>query len=561
LTDPTNNYRQPVAKADEAGSSEPVSKETSMTNETHGLSGNRSSTQRRVRRAATPTLAALLLAAVLTACTASGTETAQSGSQANTPVSGGTLRNGVSDPGTDLDPVTVASAGGTEIVDTVTERLVQIDANNKAIPALATTWTPSENGLTWKVTIRPHVQFNNGKPLTPADVVATFDRLIAADSTSPAKGALGPVLKSVKADPDGTAVDFHLLSPFSDFPFLLSGNNTNILPANYKSGTWTHTFVGTGAFVITNYQPGQSVTFKRNPHYWNSDHIYLAGISTKIFKDQQSEVLALQSGEIDGLYGEAISTNLTSALSSSNYAVTSSASSGFEAFALRVDQAPFNDVKVRQAIAWAVDRDALIETVDGGLASLGNDTVFGPTHPVKPQGLTQRKADPTKVSELLGDRKIAFTITASSPDQQEALVIQQQLNKLPNFDIKVDIQSPSEYYAPGTDSPWLNASATLTGWASRPSPSQFYNNLYRTGAEWNASHYSNPLADKLASEYDASTDSNKRQIIVDHLAKIQNDDVPVIITAFQKSRYYLSKKLHMQLLPNNVTYTDAWLSE
>lgn len=516
----------------------------------------------RPREAVSALAVALIVCTVVSACTSSN---ATNDHPARTtgvgkPVSGGILRNGVTDPGTSLDPVTVATPGGTEIVDTVTETLVQISSKNTATPLLATKWEPSADGLTWKVTIRSRVKFNNGASLTPADVVATYNRLIAPNSTSAAKGSL-TVLKSVRPDADGKAVDFLLTKPFSDFPFLLSGSNTSILPANYQLGTWQRNYVGTGPFTVLQYQAGQGVTFTKNPNYWNASHIHLDGIKTTFFKDQQSEVLALQSGEIDGLYGESVPTNLTSALDASKYNFVSSPGSGFEAFALRVDQAPFNDVKVRQAIAWALNRKALITTIYDGLAKIGNDNVFGPTHPIQPQGLPQREANPGKVKQLLGDRKVSFTITASSPDQQQALTIQQELNKYPNFSVKVDVQSPSEYYAPGANSPWLTAPATLTGWASRPSPSQFFAYLYRAGAAWNASHYANSQADALSDQYDATTDPAKRQQIVNQLAKIEYEDVPVIITAFQYSRYVLSKRLHMQLLPNEISYTDAYLSK
>ncbi|MDR0849674.1 MAG: ABC transporter substrate-binding protein [Propionibacteriaceae bacterium] len=471
-----------------------------------------------------------------------------------TPVKGGVLVTSAVDPGSDIDPVTVSSSGGTAVVDTVGEKLILIDADNKPAPRLATEWSVGTDNLTWTVKIRSGVKFNDGTPLTPADVAATFNRLIAADSTSPAKGALR-IVKEVTVN--GDSVDFVLSQPFSDFPVLLAGSNTQILPASYKVGTWTQSFVGTGAFEVESYHPGQQVTFTRNPDYWNPDVVYLDGIELKFFKDSQARVLALQSGEIDGLFGEPVPAALTSALNPNDYTIQTIPGSGFSALVFRVDQAPVDDVKVRQAIAWALDREAIIETAFGGNAALGNDTIYSPLFPVRPQGLEQRDVNLGKVKELLGDKVIEFAITTSPSEESYATVIQQQLNATGNFKVTLDILSNDAYYADGEDSPWLNAPVTLTYWAGRPSPSQFINYIYRAGSGWNASKYSNPALEKLSDQYDATVDPTERQKIVDQIGKIQWEDVPVVIVGFSSYQQFLAKGVHVDITSGDA-FTNDW---
>ena len=502
---------------------------------------------------------AVLAAAALLLSGCAGTVEGNSNSSGGPPVHGGVLRTSAVDPGGEIDPVTAASPGAIGIVDIVAEKLVRVDADFKPAPVLATGWSASGDGLSWRVPIRPGVTFNNGKPLVPEDVVATFNRITAPDSTSPAKGSFKGLLTSVRAE--GGDVVFTLAKPFSDFPFLLAGSNTQILPADYRVGTWTENHVGTGAFRVKDFQPGQGVLFEKNQNYWNKDEIYLDGIETKFYGDQQARVLALQSGEIDGLYGEPVPASLTSALDGSQYTVDSVPAAGFSAFVLRADQAPFDDVKVRQAIAWALDREAISKTVYGGQAALGNDTVYGPTYSVRPTDLEQRKPNAAKVRELLGDRKVSFTITTSSTEESHALLIQQQLKQFPNFDVQVDIQPGEKYYADGDTSPWLSAPATITYWASRPSPSQYNDFIYRTGATWNASRYSNPELDKLSDEYDRTTDAARRQEIVNRIGAIQWNDVPVIVSSYGNARRYLSKKVHLRQSAGVVDYTGAWLEK
>jgi peptide/nickel transport system substrate-binding protein len=471
------------------------------------------------------------------------------------PTPGGVLRQASADPGSAIDPVTVSSPGGTGVVDTVAEKLVRIDRSNQVQPLLATEWSVGEDNLTWTFVIRQQVKFNNGATLTPADVVATFERLIAPDSVSPAKNSLA-ALAQVRANGD-QAVDFVLSKPFSDFPYLLAGSNTQILPADYQLGSWDESFVGTGAFLVESFNPGQGVTFTRNPDYWNADHVYLDAVELKFFKDQQAQVLALQSGEIDGLLGEPVAPALTSALDRSQYTVRVTESASFVAFAFRTDQPPFDQVKTRQAVAWALDRPAIIATALGGQAQLGNDNIYAPLFPVRPTGLEQRAADYDQVRELLDGQVVTFTITTSPSQETLATLIQQQLTASGSFKVDLEILSDDAYFADGPDSPWLNAQASLTGWAGRATPSQYIDLIYRTGSGWNASKYSNPRLDELADQYDATTDLAQRQALVEQLAEIQWTDVPLLVFAFRSYTSFLNPKVH---LPEDCNgYTDLWI--
>ncbi|GAA4266028.1 ABC transporter substrate-binding protein [Frondihabitans peucedani] len=444
-------------------------------------------------------------------------------------------------------------------MDIATEKLVRVGTDYKPHADLAMSWKASADGLSWDFAIRDGVKFNTGSTMTADDVVATIDRVIAPNSVSAGAGAFAGILKSVKVGAPGHVV-FTLDKPFSDFPYLLAGSNTQILPADYKTGTWQAHPVGTGPFVITNFAAGQSITFKKNPTYWNKGAIHLAGVKVNEYKDQQARVLGFQSGQEDALIGETIPASFTSALDPSKYVVRTQPEAGFSAFVLRVDEKPFNDKKVRQALAWALDRKAIKNVVYGGNADLGNDTVYGPTDPVRPNVLKQRDASPDKVSSLLGSKKVAFTITTSSTDETQALQIQQQLKKYKNFSVKVNVLTADQYFAAGANSPWLSAQATITYWSSRPSPSQYNDFLYRTGAIWNASHYSNAKLDTLSSAYDSATTSTERQKLVNQIAKIEWDDAPVIITAFGHRREFLDKNVHLPRFAVDVDYTGAWMS-
>ena len=170
---------------------------------------------------------------------------------------------------------------------------------------------------------------------------------------------------------------FHLDRPYVDFPYTVSDDNYNsiILPKGYKLHSFSKGGIGTGPFILKSLSPKQSATFVRNPHYWMPGLPYLAGVTVRYFNDPQSTVLALQSGAID-IYPQMAYATARGLFNDSNVRVLQLPSSEHRTVAMRTDQAPFNDVRVRQALAYSVDRDAIVRGLFGGHAELGNDDTF-----------------------------------------------------------------------------------------------------------------------------------------------------------------------------------------
>ena len=445
-------------------------------------------------------------------------------------------RIGISDPGAELDPLTVADGDAQLITGLVTEQLLSFTADGEALPRLATSWEASDDGLTWTIGLRDGATFNDGAPVTSADVVSTFDAIIGEDSVSPAKSAFAGILDTVAATDDST-VTFTLARPFSDFPRLLAGSNTGILPAGYEAGSWLDHPVGAGQFLLKDYKVGQSVTYVKNPDYWNADEIHLDGIELKIYKDPQAIVLAFQAGEIDRI---TVSPEVLATVNVDDYDTLSAGYSHFYGVHLNVTTPPFDDVTIRQALAWAIDRDAIVDLVFGGTATPGNDIPVLPDYLPQPVGIEQRAQDLDKVAELLHGRTVSFTITTSF--QLYGEVLQQQLNAIDGFDVKLEVLSDEQYYAEGDDSPWLNAPLTITSWGKRV-PSQYYGLFYAEGAAWNAAHYANPALGALVADFDATTDEAEREQLLTEIAQTEWTDVPTIIPALVRSEVLQNKRV------------------
>ncbi|MDH2416298.1 ABC transporter substrate-binding protein [Nocardioides sp. CER19] len=490
------------------------------------------------RRALGTTLA-VIVAVSLAACGSSGSSSSSAPSGAGEAASGGVYNLPLQAPQGAIDPFTVADYNSMFIVGLANAQLVNKDPKGKLVGQLASSWTSSKDGLSWTFELRPGAEFSDGKPVTPADVVWTFDQILAPKSTSPAASSFTGTLKSVAAASSGKAVVFTLAKPYSDFPYLLTGANTWILPANTSAEDWIEHPVGAGEFTIEKYTPGQGVTYKKNPHYWDASAIRLDGIEAKFFSDQQSQQLAFQSGEVDQL-----ANTPESQIGSTQHRVDTSGWEKFDGLVFDVTKAPFDDVKVRQAIAWSLDREQIATSVYQNDAAVANDVATFPDYAVQPQGLTQREPDVDQAKQLLAglSTPIKFTITTYTSEQNLAQAIQQQLDATGLFKVSLDVQSSGSYYASGDNSPWLSAPVTITDWADRL-PSQLASLLYAKDSSWNASKYANPQLEGLVNQYDSTTDASARQDLADQIAQIEWNDVPVVITAFAKNVLLLSPKV------------------
>lgn len=488
------------------------------------------SRRRRLKRLALAA-AASALALTLAACSSGGNASPGSSSDA------GVYKLGLQEPDSTINPLTTSDYNAMFIVGLASEGLLSQDAAGKLEGRLAKSWTASSDGRTWTITLREGLEFSDGSSLTSKDVVATFDSIIGKDSQSPGKSSFDGILQSVQAD-GATKVSFALAKPYADFPYLLTGSNTTIQPAGFSASTnWAKKPVGAGQFVLSKYSAGQGVTFTKNPKYWDAKDVDLSEIDVRFYADDQAQLLAFQSGEIDQI---ASSPTVASTLKGSDHKETEPYYNKFDGIFLDVTKAPFDDPKVREAFAYALDRKEIVKTVYGGDASVGNDTTFFPSSAIQPKGLEQRSQDAAKVKDLLGGKTVSFEITTLDSEKALAQVVQQQLEAVGGFEVTLKVLTSAQYYADGDDTPWLNAPVTITNWAQRL-PAQYIDLIYRSGAAWNASKYSNTKLEDLTDQYESTTSESERQDLANQIAEIEWTDLPVIVPAFASSKIILQQ--------------------
>ncbi len=448
---------------------------------------------------------------------------------------GGTLKVVEASP-TTIEPPLLIDGPGIDVVTQVCEYLVMVGNDLIPRPQLATSWTPSEGAKTWTVALRQGVKFNNGAMMTADDVVATFKRLVGPAAVSSAQATLAFLKPEGVRKVDQFTVAFHLTRAIVDFPYFLSNvtYQSVILPATWP-GHFAKNPIGTGPFKLVEYVPQQRARYVRNPNYWQSGLPYLDGVEITLGLSSDARTTALLGGSAD-MENTTEGTSLP--LLRNNPAVTVFAghSSFYNGIFVRTDKAPYTDKRVRQAMALCLNRPDIIKSVLQGEGVLGNDNVIAPVFPLY-SPIPQRVQDYAKARALLSAAGYpnGFSATLTTASDTSDLVplaeVAQQMWKPAGINVKIKPEPGSVYY--NTD--WLGAPLTITEWGHRPTPSQLLGVAYRTGAVWNASHWSNPTFDQLTSALDAEVDFTKRKAIVKQIELLMTEEVPSMVTHFTEA--------------------------
>lgn len=276
--------------------------------------------------------------------------------------------------------------------------LVEYGTDGAPRLVLAEEITHNGDASQWTIRIRSDVTFHDGKPLTIHDVIHTLRRI--ANPKKPLEGAVGIVgargvdFKAIKIQDQRTA-RIPMRAPNVALTEVLAQPWFYIVPEGYDP----HRPVGTGAFQYVSFTPGSQSVFKRNPNYWQDPLPYVDQVTITNFSESSAQVNALISGSVD-LIDQVPRTGVLSQLTSSGTALVTSHTQGFQPLTMRVDTAPFNDVRVRQAMRLLVDRKQMVEVVLGGHGTVGND-IFSKFDPDYDSALPQRAADPEAAKSLL----------------------------------------------------------------------------------------------------------------------------------------------------------------
>lgn len=462
-----------------------------------------------------------MLSAVLTALLMAGCSTGQ---RVDLGDGAGNLIAAIAGEPDQLDPHKTSAYFSFEVLENVYDTLVEPDANLVMQPALAQSWQVSPDQLTWTFRLRPGARFHDGSPLTADDVVFSYRRIIDEELTNVDKFS---AVADVSA-PDPATVVIRLDRPTPNLLTNIGGFKGMAIVSrkNVESGQITTHPVGTGPFAFAGQRSGDSITLRANPDYWAGPP-KIPGVTFRFISEPSTALSALQAGEID--WTDSVPTQRVSQLESDdsiNLAVTPS--NDYWYLALNGAKAPWNDVRVRQAIAYGIDREAIVQATSYGTAALNQLAIpegnpwFTPydtyTYDIdKAKSLLHEAGAQPQNLDMLVTSEYPETVTAAQiiADNLEPLGITVNIRTV-DFATWLDEQNNG------------NFDMLMMGWLGNIDPDDFYYAQHHSNGTSNAQKFSDPEVDRLLDAGRVETDRDARADDYAKAASLIADNVSYI---------------------------------
>ena len=300
---------------------------------------------------------------------------------------------------THLDPTAGAAASIDEVVyANIFEGLTRIDKNGVVKPALASSWTVSEDKKTYTFNLQKGVSFHDGASFEADDVVFSLNRARAEDSVNAQKVLFKPIESLTSKDSHTVVVT--LTQPTGSFLFNMGWGDAIIVDQASAEKNKSHP-IGTGPFKFSKWVKGDRIVMVRNDAYWGTA-AKLKTATIKIIPDPAAAVSAMMAGDIDGFANFPAPESLAQFKSDPRFTVVIGSTEGETILSTNNQRGPFKNLKVRQAVAHALDRKAII---DGAMFGYGTPigTHFAPHHPAYVDLISTHPYDLEKAKQLLAE--------------------------------------------------------------------------------------------------------------------------------------------------------------
>ena len=460
------------------------------------------------------------------AAPATGAPAATPSPSALTPQRGGTLTVAVAADPDGLDPHKTVAAATFQITRNIYDTLVQTDEKGRLVPDLALRWAPSADGLQWTFTLREGVHFHNGRLMTADDVVYSFQRLLSPATASPRAKDFA-VIDSVSA-PDAKTVVFTLKRPSAAFLSNLAYGWAAIVPKEAADTLRDHP-IGTGPFKLVEWVKDSHVALERFDGYFVPGVPYLDKVTFQVITDPAARLAALRTGEVD-VIPELPAQDVAAVRQDPGLKMVEVPFNGIQYIAVNNKMPPFDNLKVRQALNYAVDKQAVVDVAQFGIGV----PIGSHMPPVTDYYVDLSKRypyDPAKAKQLLAEAGYpdGFETTMILPQPYDyhirnGQVVAEQLAKV---GIKVKLET-MEW---GT---WLQQvyngrqfALTAIGATGRLDPEPFLSPYVSTSAE-NMRNYANKTFDELAAQGSVEADPTKRHAIYAQMQTLLADDAAAI---------------------------------
>ena len=354
-----------------------------------------------------------------------------------------TLTIGVDQEAIGIDPHIVTSFSSHRRIDLLYNKLVRHDENLKIVPDLAESWDVPNN-TTYIFNLRKGVKFHNGQEMTADDVIFSLNRVLDPKTASPGRSYIASI-KSMEAM--GTyKVKVTLSAPLASFLEGLTSNNCAIVSkaAVEQNGNLQKVEAGTGPFMLKEWIPDNSMTLVKNPSYFEKGLPYLDKVIFRVIPEQASLLAGVKAGTVDIAQINDGSTVLL-AKRDSSLAVMQKPGINVRTFGFNVTRKPFDDVRVREALSLAIDRNEIVAASEFGMAQPTGPIPVGATQWALPLNkLPYYTPDIAKAKALLAQagfpNGFSFKIVCSNSFEGGLSVAQVVQNQLKKIGVNADLE-------------------------------------------------------------------------------------------------------------------------
>jgi peptide/nickel transport system substrate-binding protein len=487
---------------------------------------------------------------------------------ATVPVRGGTLRAEQNWMPYMADPA--ADGVGTGMVAMlIAETLVWVGKDGLPQPQLLKSWDVNADATEWTFHLQEGVTFNNGKPFGADDVIWNIKHWLDPASSASAAANLSMLSPDGIEKVDDLTIKFHLNRPNANFLYAFYDYPTMIAPdggwKDFYSGN-TADAIGTGPFMLESFTPDERMVLVRNPNYWQkgADGLPLPYVDKAIITanwDDAGRLSALLGDQVDIVSpGEGI----ISELEKHPDEISISTNAPWVApIVMRVDQKPFDDVRVRQALKLVQDRVQLKELVQPlGLVGYDHWIESSDASYCSDTDVSGLPQDIEKAKALLAEAGYpnGLTLDLAVPDgdfRTEYAQVYKEQAALAGITININIQPSSAFW-----DQWQQWPFSVSGWNNRVPATANISLALRCGAAWTESYYCNPKLDSLLDQVDATVSVDARRQLYCQIQTIMQDDGPYLIPFWAVSYTASQSDVH---LPDNYSrggtlWQYAWLS-
>lgn len=432
------------------------------------------------------------------------------------------------DSRTHSDLFMIASANGT-----VFDALTEVAADGSLKGELAESWE-SEDAITWVFNLRQGVTFHNGKAFGPEDVLESLQMHLGEDSKSAAKPIVENIAKMEKTG--DYQVTMTLSAANADFPYLMSDYHILMFPAGQIEDA-IQNGIGTGLYSVVSFDPGVRFVGKRvEDHYKGDTAGFFDEVEYIAINDNTARMNALLTGQVDAINRIDFKTeNLLKA--NPQVRIQEVTGNQHYTFAMLTDNAPFNDVNVRRALKYGVNRQEMVDKILQGHGAVANDTPIGPANQYYNSEMEQLAYDPDKAAFYLKEAGLdSLNIDISASDAAfegavDAAQLYQSSASAAGINMNV-IQEPADGYWSNV---WLKKSFSAVYWSGRGTEDWMFSSAYEAGVPWNDSQWDEKDSARfqellITARGELDTDARRSQYY--EMQQILRDDGGVVVPMF-----------------------------